>query len=195
MAELVWYVAYGSNLGAAGLRWYLDQARDPSPPRADRPLTIAHGLWFGGESVRWGGGRAYVDHAVDGTPGTLARAWLLTREQWADVHAKESGREVDDGLDPAGVAEGQCRSVGDGRYDVLVGLGHHDGVPVVTFTGPDAFVVGTATRPEPAYLRTIALGLREAHDLDAATAAAYLHARPGVDQWTEEDLLTALRSP
>jgi hypothetical protein len=189
---LVWYVAYGSNLGAARLQEWLDRCRDPSPPRADRAVTIGHGLWFGGESVIWGGGRAYVDHRLDEVPATLARAWLLTQEQWADVHALESGRDPDDLLDPACVASGECRPVGDGRYDVLVGLGaHDDGVPVVTFTGPP---FGDPTRPAADYLRAIALGLREAHGLSVEQVVDYLALRPGADQWPRDELLGTLRS-
>jgi hypothetical protein len=194
VAGLVWYVAYGSNLSAAGIQWYLEQGRDPSPPLADRPLTIGHGLWFGGESRRWTGGRAYVDHDVDDDPATLARAWLLTRQQWADLHGRESGRAADDTFDLADLTAGECRSVGDGRYDVLVGLGVHEEVPVVTFTGPSAFAAGSATRPAAAYLRAIAAGLQEAHGLDARGAVDYLLARPGVDQWSEDELLRVLTS-
>ena len=64
MTELVWYVAYGSNLSRARLQEYLDRGPDPSPPRDDRPLTIGHPLFFAGRSKVWTGGRAYVDHVA-----------------------------------------------------------------------------------------------------------------------------------
>jgi hypothetical protein len=193
MAELVWYVAYGSNLSGARLQEYLDHGPDPTPPRADRPLTIGHPLFFAEESLTWGGGRAYVDHVVAVRPVTRARAWLLTRAQWADLHAQESGADHHPGADPASLADGEVRVVGAGRYDVLVGLGRHDDIPVVTFTGPARLDPASCTRPAAAYLRRIATGLREAHDLTPLEAAAYLLGRPGVrDQWAPHDLHRAL---
>jgi len=194
VAELVWYVAYGSNLCRARLQRYLDLGPDPSPPRGDRPLTIGHPLFFAGASTVWTGGRAYVDHVATGPTTTLARAWLLTRPQWDDLHARESGPGHGGGTDPASLAEGQAQLVGGGRYDMVLGLGRHGGIPVVTFTGPDRLDPATCARPAPAYLEQITTGLHEAHGLAVADAVAYLLDRPGVaDQWTDEELTAALR--
>ncbi len=193
VGDLVWYVAYGSNLSRDRLQTYLDRGPDPTPARADRPVTIGHALYFAGESMVWGGGRAYVDHDTHDPPATPARAWLLTRAQWDDLHAQESGSDHGAGTDPATLVAGEVRVVGGGRYDTLIGLGRHEDVPVVTFTGPDRFDVGTCTRPDPLYLRTIATGLDEAHGLTVDEAAAYLASRPGMaGHWTTEDLLAAL---
>ncbi len=175
MADLVWYVAYGSNLCRSRLQEYLDRGPDPAPPRADRPLTLAHPLWFSGESVVWTGGRAYLDHQEHPGTETLARAWLLSAEQWRDLHTQEAGPDGD-------------------RYPVLLDLGEHDGVPVGTFTGPEPLHPSRCTRPAPAYLRRIATGLHEAHGLDAQAAATYLLGCPGLaDCWSAPDLLDALR--
>ena len=123
----------------------------------------------------WGGGRAYVDHEPRPGTCTLARAWLLDGEQWDQLHLQENG--------PAG-----------DRYPVLLDLGEHDGVPARSFTGPDRLVLAACTRPAPEYLRTIAVGLGEAHGLDRAAAAAYLLGCPGLAAcWSEADLLDALR--
>lgn len=195
MTELVWYVAYGSNLSRARLQEYLDRGPDPSPPRDDRPLTIGHPLFFAEESLTWGGGRAYVDHAVAVPAVTMARAWLLTRSQWDDLHAQESGPDHGAGTDPTSLADGETRLVGGGRYDVLLGLGRRGDVPVVTFTGPERLDSATCTRPAPEYLRRIATGLHEAHGLTVVDAITYLLDRPGVaDCWTGEELAAALRA-
>ncbi|MET0159667.1 MAG: histone deacetylase [Acidimicrobiales bacterium] len=194
MTELVWYVAYGSNLSRARLQEYLDRGPDPSPPRDDRPLTIGHPLFFAGTSKVWTGGRAYVDHVAADPSTTLARAWLLTRPQWDDLHAQESGPDHGAGTDAKSLAEGEARIVGAGRYDVLLGLGRHEDVPVVTFTGLDRLDPATCARPAPAYLEQIATGLNEAHGLTVADAITYLLDRPGVaDCWTGEELAAALR--
>jgi len=191
--QVVWYVAYGSNMSRARLQRYLDRGPDPTPPRADRRFTIGHPLFFAGESQVWGGGRAYVDHAVVDPPATLARAWLLTRAQWADLHAQESGTDHTPATEPGSLAVGEVRVVGTGRYDAVIGLGRHEEVPVVTFTGPEPFAPPTCTRPEPAYLRAIATGLAEAHRLEADAAAAYLASRPGMaGHWTVDEVKAAL---
>jgi hypothetical protein len=195
VAELVWYVAYGSNLSRARLQQYLDRGPDPSPPRDDRPLTIGHPLFFAGESQVWTGGRAYLDHAPVHPATTLARAWLLTRAQWDDLHAQESGPDHGAGADPASLADGEARLVGDGRYDVLLGLGRHADIPVATYTGPERLDPATCTRPAPAYLERIATGLHEAHSLTVAEVITYLLDRPGVaDRWTGEELAAALHA-
>ena len=74
MAELVWYVAYGSNLSRERFADYV------ADPHDDRPTTIGHRVWFGGESKIWTGGRAYLDHEAAPDRVTLARAWLLDRK-------------------------------------------------------------------------------------------------------------------
>lgn len=188
---LVWYAAYGSNMATERLACYLDGgrpvggrlanpgARDGTPARADRPVTLPLRLRFADRSRVWGGGKAFVDPAGPGR--TLARAWLITRAQFADLSAQESSRPVDDGaLDrllrgPAGV----LRSVvlGAGPYDRLVDCGHFEGVPTVTFTHPGR---PAARAPTPPYLRTLATGLAQAHGLTTARAAAYLATAEGV---------------
>ena len=188
-------MAYGSNLSRARLQEYLDRGPDPTPPRADRPVTIGLTLYFAGESMVWGGGRAYVDH-VAATPGlTPARAWLLTRAQWDDLHAQESGVDHSPGTDPGDLAEGEVRVVGPGRYDALLGFGRHEGVPVASFTGPAPLDPSGCTRPAVAYLRRIAVGLHEAHGWDLTAAAGYLVSRPGMDDhWGVDELMAALRA-
>ena len=172
MDDLVWYVAYGSNLSRARFLRYLDE-----PPRADRALTVGHTLWFGGESVVWTGGRAYVDHEPQPGRETLARAWLLTEPQWVELHHRENGPDGD-------------------RYPVVLDLGEHEGTPVRSFTGPQRLHPTLCTRPAPDYLRAIATGLGEAHGLDAGAVATYLLGCPGLeDCWSEVELLDVLSSP
>ena len=71
--DLVWYVAYGSNMNAArfacyisggrprgGSRTYLG-CRDQSPPRRDVGIHLGGGITFAGSSTVWGGGIAFYD--------------------------------------------------------------------------------------------------------------------------------------
>lgn len=166
--DLVWYVAYGSNLCADRLACYLrggtpaggrrptPGARDPSPPRDWRRVVVPHPLWFGGPSRTWRGGPAFLD--VEHVGEAVGRAWLVTRDQLADVVAQENGLPVgavdlaEDHLRDGGVA------VADGPYGRVVALAAVDGRPAATCT----YVRRPAGRaPDPAYLEVVRAGLVE----------------------------------
>ncbi|AHK27309.1 hypothetical protein OPAG_07602 [Rhodococcus opacus PD630] len=158
---LIWYVSYGSNMATTRLTCYLrggcpaggnlvhTGARDASAPRQSIPVVIPGSVFFAGESRIWGGGRAFYDPDAPGS--VAARAFLVTQEQFEDIHAQE----------PA------C-------YDRLVTLGSRNGVPMCTFTTRARGDVVARNAPAPAYLATIADGLREAHGWDEPKVADYL---------------------
>lgn len=107
-------------------------------------------LAFAWESPTWGGGIAF--HQPDACGTTLARAYLVTVRQFADVLEQEMRREP--GTD-------------------------HDGRPVLSFSTPDVGALGLRA-PAPAYVATIARGLRQAHGLADEEIVDYLLACPGV---------------
>lgn len=166
--DLVWYVAYGSNLCAERLACYLAGgtpaggrratagARDPRPPRTWRRVALPHGLWFGGPSHTWRGGPAFLD--VEHPGAAVGRAWLVTRAQLEDVVAQENGL-------PAGAVVVDGRTLGDGGvvvpgapYGRLVALASPDDRPAATVT----YVSRPAGRaPDPAYLDLVRTGLVE----------------------------------
>ena len=102
--DLVWYVAYGSNMRAARFGCYISGGRprgarrtylgcrDQSPPRLNVGIHLAGGLTFAGRSSVWGGGMAFYDPHADGE--MAARAYLLTSGQLSDVVAQEVRRPV-----------------------------------------------------------------------------------------------------
>ncbi|WP_213575382.1 hypothetical protein [Rhodococcus sp. USK13] len=158
---LIWYVSYGSNMATTRLACYLrggcppggnhshPGARDTSEPRESVPVVIPGSVFFAGESRIWGGGRAFYDPDAPGT--VAARAFLVTQEQFEDIHAQE----------PA------C-------YDRLVPLGTRDGIVMCTFTTRARGDVVTRNAPAPAYIATIADGLREGHGWDDPRVEDYL---------------------
>ncbi|MEU2003671.1 hypothetical protein ACH47B_21195 [Rhodococcus sp. NPDC019627] len=158
---LIWYVSYGSNMATTRLACYLRGgcppggnhshrgARDTSEPRESIPVVIPGSVFFAGESRIWGGGRAFYDPDAPGT--VAARAFLVTQEQFEDIRAQE----------PA------C-------YDRLVPLGTRDGIVMCTFTTRARGDVVTRNAPAPAYLATIADGLREGHGWDDPRVEDYL---------------------
>ncbi|PRY63391.1 hypothetical protein BCF74_102225 [Knoellia remsis] len=198
MTGSVWYAAYGSNLDRDRFLTYVRGgrppgasrtyvgARDTREPREDRPFTMPGQVFFGWESPTWGGGIAFYD--VDSGGTALARAYLLTTQQFADVAAQEMHREPGVDLDLAHVLEHARHDTGPGRYESLHLVGELDGDPVLTFTTPDPTAL-QRNPPVAAYVVTVACGLREAHGLDDGALTAYLMGCPGVaDGWTERAL-------
>jgi hypothetical protein len=186
MSTHVWYASYGSNLWRRRFEHYLHGgmpaggrrayrgARDRSAPTGDRTLELPFALRFGGASRTWGGGMAFIDTGRRGR--TLARAYRITADQFADVHAQENGGAADP-ADLSAVADGDQVVAGRGNYPAIVRCGTVDGSPVFTFT---------ATRPPerrapaPAYVRTIAAGLAESRGMAPAAITAYLRQAPAV---------------
>lgn len=186
----VWYVSYGSNMSGTRLSCYLEGgcppggsrhnpgARDPRPPRHSIAVGLPGSVYFAGESTQWGGGVAFYDHA---TPGPAAgRAYLVTAQQFADIAAQEMHR-VPDPDDPieeivlGGLApelDGR-HHVGPGHYETLVEIGRVAGAPLLTFTAPHGVDHVEHSPPSPAYLATLADGLREAHGWHEDQIARY----------------------
>jgi hypothetical protein len=203
----VWYVAYGSNLGADRFRCYLaggqpDEGardypgcRDRSEPAASFSLELPGALVFAGESGVWGGGMAFFD--PDGEGSVACRAYLVTAEQFADVTAQEMRLEPGGELAQAIAAVlpgiGELHRLGPGRYETLIRVDARDGVPLLTITNGDLRRLALAA-PSAPYLRSIAAGLREAHRWDDARIASYLTTASGVgESWTTAAVLEAIR--
>ncbi|MFI9001613.1 histone deacetylase [Streptomyces sp. NPDC053541] len=196
----VWYVAYGSNTHRERLGRYLAACRDPAAPRESRAVELDGVLYFATESAVWGGGRGFHDPGAAGR--TLARAHLLTAEQFGDITALEMYREPGDGAGfGAGFGAGElaevvargCVSFGSGRYETVVCAGELDGLPMLTFTAPWAVADVELRAPAEPYLRHIAAGLQESGAWTDREIARYLAGSPGAaGTWTEEDVLSFL---
>jgi hypothetical protein len=165
--ELVWYAAYGSNLSRDRFACYLQGGtpagahrsypgcRDRTPPRDMVALRLPGRLSFGGVSLVWGGGLAYLDPTAPGE--VVARGYLVTTQQLDEVFELER------------------------RYDVRLTMADLDGTPVVAFASSAAH---SPAAPGEPYLRTILAGLTDGL-LDEDDAVAYLLSLPGVSLgWT-----------
>ena len=147
-------------------------------------------LAFAWESPTWGGGIAF--HQPDGDGRTLARAYLVTARQFADVLEQEMRRDPGVDHDLGAVVGGARHAVGPGRYETLHLAGELDGRPVISFSSPDVDALGLRA-PAPAYVATIARGLRQAHSLTDQQIVDYLLTCPGVNgALSRRDLLAAL---
>jgi hypothetical protein len=187
----VWYVAYGSNLSRKRFRYYirggrpdgsardLPGCRDISDPKDSFGVLIGGGVYFAGHSSGWRAGMAFYDPRATGE--VAARAYLITAEQFADVLAQETRQSPGITLDLAPAFRGVRYSKGVGGYSVLVRVGEHRGVPLVTFTRDRDTEPGLAA-PSAAYLATMATGLREAHGWSQMQIDRYLSALRGTAQ-------------
>jgi hypothetical protein len=201
---LVWYAAYGTNLDAARLGCYLaggtppggaratPGARDPRPPRADRPLHLPGSVYFAWDSPTWGGGVAFLDPTAPTTsPG---RAYLLTAEQLSDVVAQEMHRPPGVDLDLAVLGRHRTWAFGDGRYETLHVVDEIDGAPVVTFTAPPSAPLDHHA-PSAAYLTVMGRGLVASHGWTPEQVADYLLGCRGIGEEWSEDAVAALLRP
>ena len=169
----VWYVAYGSNLLEARFLAYLtgcDEgspwgahrgAVDPSLPTANHRVVVPHPVFFGGHSVRWGGGCCFCPDKPpppDRLP-VVGRAWRITWDQMADVAAQENGlKTASTHLPDLPPVEGTSVRVLDGVIDLLIGMAPIDGEPTCTLGSSSPPPIGP---PSASYRAVLAEGMAE----------------------------------
>ena len=197
----VWYACYGSNLLRERFLCYLQGgrpagatrtypgARDRREPARDVPMTLPGDVFFGWSSPTWGGGIAFYHADADGA--ALARAYLVTDQQFSDVAAQEMRREPGTDLDLTTVLDERRHDTGPGRYESLHLVGELEGHPVLTFTAADPQVLQRNSPTQP-YLEMIARGLSDAHGLGVEAIATYLAGRPGAQPDWDVDALRPL---
>lgn len=201
---LVWYAAYGSNMHAGRLAYYIAGGRPPDGARAypgcrDRrlpaqtvPVLLSGLLYFALEPQVWTGGMGFYEPAQDRE--MPARAYLVTSQQLSDIAAQEMHQDPGADLDLARALAAGRDQLGPGRYEMLVCPGAIDGIPVYTFTAPRGLADAELNPPCAAYLANFAAGLAEAHGWPVERSAEYLATRPGAaGHWTSQGVLEVLR--
>lgn len=177
MAEdTLWYVAYGSNLSPVRLRRYLVRCAPVGEPLDRRPVVLPHRLFFAHESRVWTGGTAFVEPRRDPDARTLAMAWLLRRDQFLGVLARENGCEELPLADHGVLGPGESVLADRGRYGLVLGCDSPDHRPALTFTTSEQ-PRPAPTSPAPAYVDTIVSGLMAGHGLTDVAARAYVTER------------------
>jgi len=145
--------------------------RDRSPALGTRPFAMPGRLVFAWRSPTWGGAIAFLD--PDGDGQVLSTAYLLTRRMFSDVVEQEMRREPGADHDLTEVLARRRHELGPGRYETLHLTGELDGRPVLTFSAADLAALEPG-EPAPAYVETMARGLRAVHGLTDAEIDAYL---------------------
>ncbi|MEU6670574.1 histone deacetylase [Streptomyces sp. NPDC046727] len=201
--ERIWYTSYGTNMHLDRLAAYIKGGRlpgaarehpgcrNPAMPTRSIPVELTGAMYFATESPVWGGGRAFYDPRASGR--VLARAHLVTSDQFADIAAQEMYRSPGIDLDLTDVLQRGRAVLGEGRYETLVCAGQVDGLPVLTFTAPWGINDVPWVRPSAAYVRFLATGLLSAGAWDMDAVASYVAACPGAtDHWSPQDITALL---
>lgn len=191
--DYIWYVGYGSNLSEQRFFCYIKGGtpdfgmgnnagckKDQTLPVENKPLIIPYTLYFAWpnnckKTSKWGyGGVAFIGPHEDKEVKTFCRMWKITREQYEEVWDQE----------------GRSRS----WYGKEIPLGDNGGVPIYTIT--NEAVLSNIIRPSDAYLKTIALGLKETYKFSKQEIADYLIDKEGIkDHLTKDDLMKIINSP
>jgi len=172
----VWYSVYGSNLSRQRFLCYIvggkptfgkknyKGCRNKMLPIKDKPCKISYSLYFAlpekvEKTDNWGyGGVAFINpskkhHEND---WTLGRMWKITNEQYKEVRCQE----------------------GCNWYNKEIELGKEDGIPIYTITNKAKLT--NIMLPSDAYLRTMALRLKETYNLTDDKIAGLLLEKSGV---------------
>jgi len=130
-SDMVWYVAYGSNMLEERLMCYINgtcfrnstkkypPCSDLTPPRAKMNYEIPFDMYYGMRSSGWENkGVSFLDSTRAGS--ALGVAYLITKEQFEHIYAMENGGKIPD--------------EGKGWYGKKVLLGTFENIPVMTVT-------------------------------------------------------------
>jgi len=189
MGTDVWYVGYGSNLSEQRFLCYIqggtprfgkkhnDGCTDRTLPKENTHIAIHYPLYFAlpgsnKETTNWGyGGVAFISPHKDEKTKTLCRMWKITKDQYIEVKKQE----------------------GSGWYNEEIEIGKEGGIPIYTIT--NKVDLANVLPPSEAYLKTIALGLRETYKLDNEEIADYLIEKKGIKaNLTKDEILRILTS-
>ena len=202
----VWYASYGSNLSedrfmvyirggqAPGTNYEYPGCTDTTSPVGDISTDLPFSLYFAKESKVWGGGMAFVTHDQVWGP-SKSRAYLIKTSQFEEVVGQENHLKGGVPIDYEKVKTAGKLALpsplDEGNYGQILYGGEYEGAPIFTFTNRAGHQ--ESTRPSIRYLRMIASGLRQAHNMDAEAAASYLYDKPGlIDVYTRNELATLL---
>ncbi len=133
--ELVWYVAYGSNLSSKRFQEYLDKIHHKGPFPISKPFSIPFDIYFDRNSPRWDQrGVAFLN--TDKPGFAYGKAYLITYQRFLDIQSQE------------------------GWYPKIVNLGFLDDRHALSFT---QMKHEHKVKPSISYLNVILSGLSETY--------------------------------
>lgn len=160
----IWYVCYGSNLLRERFLYYIKGGTYPvtgkthrgcvnkTEPKISISYTLPYPMYFGNKSPGWdNGGAAFLDADKKDEAAAPGRAYLVTKEQFAEIWDQE----------------------GRSWYDHRISLGFdNNGIEFVTFTGKTR---RPENPPSKKYLEVIKLGSIETAELPPAARTLFVY--------------------
>ncbi|HSW65737.1 MAG TPA: M20/M25/M40 family metallo-hydrolase [Bacillota bacterium] len=199
----IWYATYGSGLLKENFMYHIQGGRakgssrtfvgtsDPTPPKKDSFMSLPYPLYFSGSCPAWGGG-GHISILPEPSPSahTIARAYLITVEQFEEITAQQNDRRSIQKLPfKAAMQHGHATISEEGaHYDELVYCGTKDDIPVFTLTAVKPEL--PYMPPTPLYTSLLFRGLSENTDMDPEKAVDYMLSMPGIaGNYKKKDLL------
>lgn len=203
-SDYVWYATFGSGLAKehflnsitgdhspGDLREYVG-CSDKTSPVKDEFIHLPYERYFSGSHPVHsdGGGCGFISTERSDRFSTIARAYLITKEQFAEIAAQENEYKgkVEMPYDQA-KKNGVARLGIKGLYNALLYCGEKDGFSMFSLTQP---VRGEPAKPSAAYMRILCKGLSEAKNVSRQEAVDYLLNAPGVSGYYHKKDITEL---
>ncbi|WP_200975235.1 hypothetical protein [Echinicola sp. 20G] len=192
MSDYIWYASYGSNLLNERFLCYIcggqpkgasrryNGCMDKSLSIKQKGIEVPYRLYFAKKARIWnGGGVAFIHHEKEASQQTLARMYLIKKEQFLDVVMQENALTSRPRIDLDQVIDKGKQVLEEaGWYDLLLHLGEEEGAPIFTFTSRELFQ--PYTPPDESYLGTIIRGIKESHQLKDQAISNYLTKKEGI---------------
>ena len=146
----IWYVCYGSNLLLERFEHYIKGGtcrynnkeykgcEDKTMPEKSAPCEIPYDMYYGKDSLSWGGSVSFLDDSKAGK--AYGRAYLVTEEQFEKIWEQEGKKSL---------------------YSKKISLEPIDGIEAYTFTHKEK--LGYSRKPSLEYLFVLAMGLKETY--------------------------------
>lgn len=190
--NLVWYVGYGSNIFKDRFLCYItggqpigsqknyEGSRDTELSNIDKPTTINNELYFSENSPSWqNGGVCFVNIEANSETSTLARMYLVTKQQLEDIAKQETNSQdyLTINFEEA-ISTGNTIFKTPSWYGNLLYLGYDNGQPVFTLTNQNNLT--ETTKPSVEYLQIIVKGIQQIHKLTKQEIVNYFIDKRGI---------------
>ncbi|WP_422356187.1 hypothetical protein [Roseivirga pacifica] len=203
----IWYASYGSNMQMErflcyirggqpkGRMDYYKGCRDKTPPEDNEELYITSRLYFAKKSKGWNnGGVGFISNEFNSKNQTLARMYLITKEQFTDVIKQETKYDGELTIDFDKCAKNGSLVFKDPSwYGNLIYLGEQYGKSIFTFTSKIDFS-DQINKPNDSYLKTIIEGIKETFpNFNEDDICEYLLPIEGINNhYNEEQLINLI---
>lgn len=205
--EYIWYASYGSNLLEDRFNCYIqggkpkgstknyEGCRDKNLPIEKEETYISSDLYFAKKSKLWNdGGVCFISNIFGSGKETLARMYLITKEQFIDVVKQETNNisELKIKFDKA-IIDGDLIFKQNSWYGKIIYLGNKNNYPIFTFT--NEIDIEEENKPNENYLKTIIEGIKETFiNLNEFDILEYLIAKKGIaENYTKEELIEIIK--